>query len=105
MHHQLYSSYVISYILAQVLLLRNQVAKQHLTVDEHRRCVEALEPHVQNTSSYYEKWALAMCSLMLEKGVLTEKQLDAQLGPKSATEQVLLKTGDKVRVKTATFKR
>ena len=40
---------------------------------------QALEPHILLKASYYEKWALAIAALLLEKQKITLKQLDAQL--------------------------
>lgn len=48
-------------------------------VDEMRRTIESLTPEHYNASGYYEKWARAMRSLLIEKGVVTEAELEAKL--------------------------
>jgi nitrile hydratase len=47
--------------------------------DENRRTIESLEPTTYAESAYYERWVLAMKSLLLEKGILTEQELDAKV--------------------------
>ncbi len=52
-----------------------------LTVDELRRSVEGLPAAAYRTLPYYTKWARALTSLMLERGVLLRADVDAALGP------------------------
>lgn len=47
--------------------------------DENRRTIESLTPETYRDTSYYEKWCLAMKSLLVEKGVLTEAEIAAKL--------------------------
>lgn len=47
--------------------------------DENRRTIESLAPETYRDSSYYEKWTLAMRSLLVEKGVLSEAEIAARL--------------------------
>lgn len=47
--------------------------------DENRRTIESLSPATYRDSSYYQKWCLAMRSLLVEKGVLTDAEIDAKL--------------------------
>nr|CEL17292.1 Cobalt-containing nitrile hydratase subunit beta [Kibdelosporangium sp. MJ126-NF4] len=54
-------------------LLRGQV--YHL--DEFRDAVERLPPDRYLAASYYERWFLAIRTLLIEKGVFTEEDLDA----------------------------
>ena len=46
------------------------VKNKKLTVDELRRAVEALEPAMYNTLSYYERWTAAICALLIERNLL-----------------------------------
>ena len=47
--------------------------------DENRRTIESLTPETYRDSGYYQKWCLAMRSLLVEKGVLTDVEIDAKL--------------------------
>lgn len=44
------------------------------TTDEHRRAIESL-PNYRDLS-YYERWASATEKLLVEKGILTEVEID-----------------------------
>ena len=46
--------------------------------DEMRRAIESLEPDVYNSTSYYEKWTVALEILLVEKGILTTEEIDAK---------------------------
>ena len=48
-------------------------------VDELRRAIEGLPPERYQSLSYYERWAEAVESLLIEKGVLTAAELDATM--------------------------
>jgi hypothetical protein len=63
---------------AMMLLLRNSPRSFWVT-DENRRTIESLTPETYRDSTYYEKWCLAMRSLLIEKGVLTEAEIAAKL--------------------------
>jgi len=47
--------------------------------DENRRTIESLTPEFYEGSAYYERWVVVMRSLMIEKGLLTEAEIDAKL--------------------------
>ncbi len=49
-------------------------AKGHKTVDEMRRAIEGLEDY--KGMSYYERWAAAAETLVVEKGLLTREEID-----------------------------
>jgi hypothetical protein len=44
-----------------------------------RRTIESLTPEHYNASGYYEKWAFALRGLLIEKGVVTQAEMDAKL--------------------------
>ncbi len=44
-------------------------------IDAFRHAVERLEPATYLTASYYEKWALALESLLVEGGVVTRAEI------------------------------
>lgn len=52
-----------------------------LTVDELRRSLEGLPAAAYQTLPYYTKWARALTSLALERGILARADIDAALGP------------------------
>jgi len=47
--------------------------------DELRRAIEELPKKQYMELSYYERWILAVKALMIEKGVLTEAEIDAKI--------------------------
>lgn len=46
---------------------------------ELRRAIEDLGPDVYERLSYYERWAAASAALCVEKGVVTQAELDARV--------------------------
>ena len=63
---------------AMMMLLRAKPRAFWVT-DENRRTIESLEPATYNEASYYERWILAMRSLLVEKDVLTDQEISAKL--------------------------
>ena len=63
---------------AMMILLRAK-PRSFWVSDENRRTIESLEPTTYAESAYYERWVLAMKSLLLEKGILTEQEVDAKV--------------------------
>ncbi len=53
--------------------------KRIMSVDELRRGIEALPEADYHRLSYYERWLRSIVSILLEKGVLTEAELEAAL--------------------------
>ncbi len=49
-------------------------AKGHKTTDEMRRAIESLEGYRE--MGYYERWAAAAELLVVEKGLLTQEEID-----------------------------
>eukprot|EP00927_Polykrikos_kofoidii_P020385 TRINITY_DN19653_c0_g1_i7.p1 TRINITY_DN19653_c0_g1~~TRINITY_DN19653_c0_g1_i7.p1 ORF type:complete len:594 (-),score=81.17 TRINITY_DN19653_c0_g1_i7:207-1988(-) len=83
---------------ALLLLLVND---GRLSVDELRRAIEGLHPVHYANWGYYEKWAVAMASVLLETGVISGPALDQALGNGRQTSGLMkhFKEGDIVRVK------
>jgi hypothetical protein len=48
------------------------------TTDQHRRAIESLENY--RDLSYYERWVAATERLLVEKGILTEDEIDERAG-------------------------
>jgi hypothetical protein len=57
-------------------LLRRLWERGILTVDEHRRAIESIPPGAYETMSYYERWIVAVESLLVEKGILTREEIE-----------------------------
>lgn len=47
--------------------------------DENRRYIEMLGHDVYNTLSYYERWTASMARMLIDKGVLTQDEIDAKV--------------------------
>jgi hypothetical protein len=77
---------------AMMLLLR-QKPRAFWVTDENRRTIESLTPDTYAASGYYEKWAYAMRSLLVEKGVLTEAEIAARLSEVKARHGASPRTG------------
>ena len=53
--------------------------KGYRKTDENRRYIEMLGHDVYNTLSYYERWTAALARVLIEKGVLTQDEIDAKV--------------------------
>jgi hypothetical protein len=60
----------ISVLLAQKGLRRT---------DENRRYIEMLGHDAYETLSYYERWTAALAHQLIDKGVLTQDEIDARV--------------------------
>ena len=45
------------------------------TVDQHRRTIENIPSNDYEALSYYEKWAVGIEQLLVEKGIITKDQI------------------------------
>lgn len=50
-----------------------------LSTDELRRAVEALETEAYETWTYYDRWSVAIASILIERGVLTSDDINAEV--------------------------
>ena len=81
-------------------LLVQMVANRLISVDELRRHIEGLSPSEYNSSSYYEKWTLAMCTSCVERGLLTGAAIEKELGRGIELDTLHeFEVGDVVRVR------
>ena len=53
--------------------------KGYRKTDENRRQIEMLGHDVYNTLSYYERWTAALARVLIDKGVLTQDEIDAKV--------------------------
>ena len=58
-----------------VLLTR----KKQLTVDEMRKGIESLPGDAYDRLTYYERWTAALARQLIDKGVLTQDEVDAKV--------------------------
>jgi len=54
-------------------------AKQLIRVDELRRAIESIPPGEYEQLSYYERWIVAVKTLLVEKGILTPEEIDRKV--------------------------
>ena len=64
-------------------MLRRLWERGILSVDEHRRAIESIEPAAYETLSYYERWLVALETLLIEKGILTREEIDHRIQDRS----------------------
>ena len=50
-----------------------------MNVDELRRGIESMAPEAYESSTYYERWLCAAETILEEKGVLADGELDARV--------------------------
>jgi hypothetical protein len=61
-------------------------AKGIRRTDENRRYIEMLGHDAYNTLSYYERWTASISRLLIDKGYLTQDELDAKVAEIRARE-------------------
>ncbi len=54
-------------------------AKGIRRTDENRRYIEMLGHDAYNTLSYYERWTASMSRLLIDKGYVTQDEIDAKI--------------------------
>jgi hypothetical protein len=54
-------------------------AKGIIRTDELRRAIESIEPARYEQLSYYERWLVAVETLLVEKGLLTHAEVDRKM--------------------------
>jgi hypothetical protein len=62
-----------------VLLWAIKGGKKVLTVDEHRKNIEALPPAAYDEMAYYEKWIVALTQCLIQRGVITTDELGRKM--------------------------
>jgi hypothetical protein len=64
-------------VTAMMYLLRDQC---HLVrTDEMRRAIEDMPPEDYRRLEYFEKWAVGISTLVVEKGLMSREELDRRL--------------------------
>ena len=54
-------------------------AKGYRKTDENRRYIEMLGHDAYDTLGYFERWTASMARLLIDKGVLTQDEIDARV--------------------------
>ena len=50
-----------------------------VSTHENRRTIEQLGENVYNTLNYYERWTASLSRQMIDKGILTQDEIDARV--------------------------
>lgn len=66
-------------------------AKGIYRTDENRRWVESLGEDAYEKLTYYERWTAALMRALIDKGVLTQEEIDARV---KTVRQRLAETGE-----------
>jgi nitrile hydratase subunit beta len=67
-------------------LARAMMAGKHFNLDEYRYAMERIDPARYLQFSYYERWLEGTLNLLMEKGVITQQEFDAQLSKLSKAD-------------------
>ncbi len=59
-----------------LMVLLGDKKRRILDTAELRRGIESLGPEAYDTLSYYERWAASIAAVLVEKGVVTQGELD-----------------------------
>ena len=62
-----------------ILMLLTHKDRQIMCVDELRRGIESLQPDAYDRLGYYERWIASIAAILVEKGVLTQEEVDKRI--------------------------
>lgn len=62
-----------------LMQLLSSPEKRVIRLDEMRRTIESLPPAQYESLSYYERWAAALESLMIEKKILAREEIERKV--------------------------
>ena len=72
--------YDLTFWEKQIDALRGVIGmKGIVTTDENRRYIEALGHDAYSTLTYYERWTAALSRQMVDKGILTQDEIDQRV--------------------------
>ena len=60
-------------------VLLSDEKRRILSSDERRLAIESLGEEVYRTLGYYERWTAAATRLLLQKGILSQDEIDAKI--------------------------
>jgi hypothetical protein len=90
------------YCIHALLVILATKSPPLMTTDELRRGVESLEAKSYSDWGYYDRWSSSMTSILLERGVITEQEINEELFGSSTSidsSSEVFKVGDLVRVR------
>jgi nitrile hydratase subunit beta len=74
------STHDMTYWEKQIDAINMLLAQKGLRrTDENRRYIESLGHDAYNTLSYYERWTAALARQLIDKGVLTQDEIDGKI--------------------------
>jgi len=62
-----------------ILLWAIKGGQKRVSVDEHRKNIEALPPEAYDRLSYYEKWIVSLTQCLIQRGVITTAELGRKM--------------------------
>jgi hypothetical protein len=62
-----------------IMMLLSDKQRRLLRVDELRRGIESLGADAYDKLGYYERWIASIAGLLVEKGVLTQQEIDTRI--------------------------
>ena len=62
-----------------ILLWAIKGGHKRISVDEHRKNIEALPPEAYDRLSYYEKWIVSLTQCLIQRGVITTAELGRKM--------------------------
>lgn len=73
-------AHAVTFWEKQIDAINLLLAKKGLRrTDENRRYIEMLGDDAYNTLTYYERWTAALTRQLIDKGVLTQDEVDAKV--------------------------
>ncbi len=54
-------------------------APRRITVDEHRKNIEALPPEAYDRLTYYERWVASLAQTLIQRGIITTEELGRKM--------------------------
>lgn len=86
------STHNLTYWEKQIDAIRMVIGRKGIVrTDENRRAIEQLGHDVYNTLNYYERWTASLQRQMVDKGILTQDEIDARV---AAVRKRLAETGE-----------
>ena len=52
---------------------------KRITVDEHRKNIEALPPEAYDRLTYYERWVASLAQTLIQRGIITTEELGRKM--------------------------
>jgi hypothetical protein len=62
-----------------MMVLLSDKKRRLMGTDQLRRGIESLPPDAYERMSYYERWMHSIATIMLERGVVTQDELDRRI--------------------------